>query len=573
MTLATAVSALALLVSSDPPVLQQGGGMMQQDNGSTYAIDQAINRYLDVPEQKNIVTPGDYTEWPLQLKEGQVVIADARSDAFDPALEIANGANATQASNDDRYPGDQRPILLWRCPADGKFALRVRSFQNKSGGQAFIRFKVYDSIDIGEQPLDREFREGADFLFRIRMKKGEVRQLAFDFPNGSYARPALGQAISPIGLPNPRLARAIEYSLSDSIVAPVDGDYYVVAEMPGGCRMNARLRVMDPKLPKRAGKFELVAVPKETPVLVEFDVKAGQLIEISTKELGLSARGALAEVPDFGKFDLADPEKNPFFPQDKKPQTSDPFRQLPARGRDPRMAVYAIVRDAKLWFVSNGLGGQQYSVSIAGAAESFEAGVAKASKLRIGKTDYWAFDANVGDVMKFDFGASGFSQKVIIRDPSMREIFRADALPDQDSLDWQMVATEPGRYLVAISSIGDGGGGDYSLTRKVIPPREFGKGTPATGSFEDGQTQVWKCSIKPGEPIYVHWKSVGEYESSVRDANGNPIGLNLTAVDVANKFGIISVSEPTTLLFVLTPRANRGNFSITLTDLPGYRKG
>lgn len=572
MTLVTGISALTLLFAADPP-LQQGGGMTMQDNGSTYAIEQGINRYLDVQEHKNIVTPGDFTEWPLQLRAGQVVIADARSEAFDPALEIANESNVSQAANDDRYPGDQRPLLLWRCPVDGKYLLRVRSFQNKAGGQAFIRFKVFNSIDVGEQAADHEFQDGGRYLLRLDLKKGEVKQLVFEFPNDRYARPGLGQVISPIGLPHLKLARALEHALPDSLIAPVEGSYYVIADIPGRNPIRMRARTLTPVRPSNSGLAQVVNGSKDNPVLVSFDVKAGQLIEIATPELGMDAFSALSEQPDFSKFDLQDPEKNPFFPQDRRPLPPSPFRPLPARSRDPRIGVYAVVRDATLWLACNGKGGtsKDYSVAIRNGAEALSAGAPKQGKLRIGKTDYWVFEANVGDVMKLRFQASGFSQRVIVRDPALREIYGAEALPDQDSIDWQMMATEPGRYLVAVSSVGDGGGGEYSLIRKVIPPREFGKGVQAAGSFEDGQTQVWKCTIKPGEPLYVHWRHMGaDYETSIRDARGNPFGLNLTTVDDSNSFGIISVREPTALLIVLTPRSNRGSFAISLSDLPGY---
>ncbi|MEQ1936304.1 MAG: hypothetical protein ABL962_20810, partial [Fimbriimonadaceae bacterium] len=64
------------------------GNRQQEYDRSTQAIENRINSYLTTEEIKNILTPGEYSEWPMKLKAGQVVIAEARSDAFDPALEV-----------------------------------------------------------------------------------------------------------------------------------------------------------------------------------------------------------------------------------------------------------------------------------------------------------------------------------------------------------------------------------------------------------------------------------------------------------------------------------------------------
>ena len=185
-------------VANDPP-LQQGGNMRPQDD-SAAGIDQAVNSYLGMSENKSIISPGDFTEYPLQLKQGQVVIADARSDAFDPALELVDEKGAVAAKNDDRYPGDQRPLLLWRAPADGTYLLRVKSYQNKSGGQAFMRFQIYDSMELATGRMAETWVESSRrILFRVPMKKGQANQTVTEAPDGWYTRPRLWSAISWLG--------------------------------------------------------------------------------------------------------------------------------------------------------------------------------------------------------------------------------------------------------------------------------------------------------------------------------------------------------------------------------------
>lgn len=572
---------LLTLSANDPPTLQQGGGMRQQDEGSVQAIESAINSYLDVQANKSIVTPGDYNEWPLDLTAGQVVIADAESDAFDPAMEIVDAKGTVRSGNDDRYPGDQRPLLFWRCPADGKFGLRVRSFQGKSGGQSFTRFRIYDTFDIGSgaTPTEKWVETSRRMLVRVPMKKGEIKQLVFEVPDGWYHYPQIGRAISPIGLPNTVLSRPLDRAISNTIMAPVDGDYYVVANVsiPQRRKLRGVTRDIVAGSLAASGSTLSATVPVNQPNLWLTTAKAGDFIEVTAPALSIGAQIVLSDEPEIAKFDLAKPETNPFFPKapDAPADPGPSFVELPARARDSRIRVFAVRRDTKLWLASNGAGtnAKTYTINVKPAARAFTDAPGLGSKLRIGNTDYWSFDAKVGEVMTFDFGASGFAQKLVVRNPDLAEVLRADAMPDQAKIPWSMITSRPGRYLVAVSSLGDGGGGDYTVARKVYPPKEFGKGSPATGDFADGQTKVWKFNAKPDEPLYIHWKSSERsYRVSIRDAEGSPVSFNLTGIDGQNEYGILKVDRATTFLIVLTPGEKNATYSIQLSDLPGYKK-
>jgi hypothetical protein len=207
------------------------------------------------------------------------------------------------------------------------------------------------------------------------------------------------------------------------------------------------------------------------------------------------------------------------------------------------------------------------------AARAFPEGKTSTGKLAIGRFDYWAFDANVGDVMAFTFKSSTFAQRIWVSNPNVDGwMWTAEMGTDQVSKDWKMVSRRPGKYLVAISCLGDGGGGDYSLSRSVIHPKDFGKGSQASGVVRDGQTQVWKITAKPSEPMLMHWKSSGPMDVSVFDENGSEAFLPLTRVDDSNQFGIINVDRPTSYLIVLTGTGSPAVFEIGVQDIPGYAK-
>ncbi|MFI5385734.1 MAG: hypothetical protein ACHQ50_06395 [Fimbriimonadales bacterium] len=565
------------------------GSEQQAYDGSVQSIERAVSTYLNGDEIKNILTPGEYSEWPLTLKDDQVVIAEARSDAFDPALEIVGSdGKKVLASSDDRYPGDQRPLLLWRCEKAGSYSLRARCFHDKSGGQFFLRFKVYECIELGHEiTIERATNpDGTDIrpqiLIRIPMKAGQIKQIAFEQAedNPPYRSAEISQIISPIGLPDINLSRPLDPVMRSTLMAAVDGDYFAFASAywPEAKLLPVAKDIAPAKF-AMVGGASSVQGPTNRSSLWEVSVKAGDVLEASMTGLDPGSLMVVAEEPDIAKYDVNKPDKNPFFPRpaDKANQKGSAIVALPARARDGRIIVFAAKKDATLWIGANCAGpkDKQFTLSVGPAPKVFSETGTLSANLRVGRTDYWAFDAKVGDVMTFDASAPGFTQQVVVRNPSFEIEDRNVAGADQSPISWNMIVQKPGRYLVAISSLGDGGGGGYSLSRKVVHARDFSTRSPAQGDFSDKQVHVWRFTAKPEEPLLIRWKSSNpSYRAEVRfDTGEYPTGINFVQTDNHTQFAILKVAEPRAFLIVLYPGEQNWNYSIELSDLPVSGKG
>jgi hypothetical protein len=232
--------------------------------------------------------------------------------------------------------------------------------------------------------------------------------------------------------------------------------------------------------------------------------------------------------------------------------------------------VFAVKRDATLLLASRGVGAsaKEYALSISPAPRQFDLRKELKNKLQIGKYDYWTFDAEVGDVLTFGSSSAGFASHVIVRDPDLNEVLNRQAQPDENKLDWDMVVSKPGKYLVSVACIGDGGGGEYSLYRNAFEPKLFTKSAPATGELKAGDVHVLKFTAVPDAPMLVRWTSQGNYSTTIRDDKGRSINLPLTRVDADNMYGILKVSEPTTFLIVIKSNGEPSKYSIKLSDLP-----
>lgn len=559
----------------------RGTAMADSYDGSVQAIENEIKTYLDGQEIKNILTPGEYSEWPLTLKAGQVVIAEARSDAFDPALEIVDDKQKVMGTNDDRYPGDQRPLLLWRCETAGSYSIRGRCFRDKAGGQFFLRFVVMDSYDLDiDRKLDTEIKNDSPFLLRIPMKAGQIRQPSIETSNQKrYAQPSLSTMISPTGLPDIQLAKPLWDVFPFAILAPVDGDYYVMAKTYQRDPATILIGLKDVsavKVPVEGGN---ASMPGKTGVqsLWTLPVKKGQILEVSTPELTPYTSVIVSEEPSVAKYDLKKPDTNPFYPSVKNPEEVEKpaIHVLPSRARDQRTTIFVARRDANLWVASSGWGDEKaaFNLRVQPAIKDFAESKTQSSQLRIGNTDYWAFDAKLGDVMTFDFGSAGFAEQVRIIDPELQDYWVNQAIADQTMIKGSLIARKAGRYLVAVSSIGDGGGGEYTLARTVYQAKEFSKASPAKGDFANGQTQVWKFTAKPNEPLLLHWTSSDwDYSIVTKNAAGMDVQIPLQAVSGNDRYAILKVEQPTEYMIVLTPYSKNAKYTIELNDLPGIAK-
>lgn len=572
--------------------MTQGGQGQQQYDRSAQELERKIQRYLSGNEIKNIVTPGEYSEWPLTLKAGQVVIAEARSDAFDPALEVVDGKGEGRhkvlATNDDRYPGDQRPLLLWRCAKDGEYSLRARGFQGKAGGQVFVRMKVFETLDLVEgKTTEGAFEQGEPFLLRATLKRGslvEVRSEPGDWPAYTTYNPEM--TISPLGLPDAGLASPFVGPIGSPIVAPLDGDYYVLCRHYAGQRTKVRASLTDltPKLLERTNGSANVPSTAGRPTTVALKVKKGEVLQVRGPELGLGGRISVAEEPDLGTVDPKKPELNPFFPKivessgrNRTPQEpAEALAMIPSRARDPREVKFAVLRDAVLWVTASRATErpQEASLAISPADAEYKSDADLLGRLGVGNVDYWSFEAKTGDVISLSARFEGFAPILELRDPNLEMPMRVEFAPDQASYEWNYVVMRPGKHLLSVSSVGGGGGGTYGLARKVLPAREFSMEQPAKGNFSLGVTEVWRCTFKANEAVLLRVWGLGRgVHLSVYNESGVATSLGLIEVDSQNRYAILKPGSATTLIFVFSKATSPTDYRVDVSSLAGGKPG
>lgn len=555
---------------------------MGGDSRSANNLNEQVSRYLNVEPVKSILTPGEANEWPLGLKKGQVVIADASSEAFDPALEVTDGANKILASNDDRFAGDQRPLLLWHCDTDGSFKLKTRCFRDKAGGQFWLRVRVFDSVELPRDGRVSMKSVSSDpTLLRFHLKSGEVaRAYGFSPDSGSKWDSHPTASIAPNGLPSLPVHPALGTQLGSSVFAPVEGDYYALVHGNWQNRGNAECGVEILKaspLTRLDGKAKSDARAGDLG-LWSLSVKSGDLIELSVASLRTYVPLGLAVEPRETTVKDPIPGWNPFGPppQPLEEDRQEAFRVLPSRFFDSNKTVFSARRDCTLWIACSGEGRSksQYTLEVKPAASQWGSLGPSTGNLEIGDTRFFEYEAKVGEVLSLGAEVRGFASQIKLFSPRLDVIESFNWNPENPIVAWYKVVDTPGKYILSLTSIGGGGGGDYSLSRERFEPKTFKKGSPAKGDLSDGKAHVWSFTLLPNEPCLVHWTvSTWDLPVQIFSSDGTPKAWPTVMTDGQNQYGIVKVDKPTTFLIVMTPSASKSKYSIELLDLPGSNGG
>ncbi len=582
------VLALIFGLSSALAMAQGGGfggggaaGAPQGGQGSdvrnSQNIDNQIQRYLSAEPHLHILTPGEYTEWPLKLEAGQVVIAEASSTAFDPALEIVDAQAKSLASNDDRYPGDQRPLLLWRCPAKGDYALRGRSFRDKAGGQYQMRFAVFDTVDISTEGVAVKAFDGTHpLLARITLQRGQiVEPYNVQVKGKDTTSVPLAGVISPSGLPDIGLMRPFMRTVpSTTLLAPADGDYYYYTNFAPHGSVAIAVHEYKPHPVDDAHRAKTASGGKSDIDIWEFKAKKGEILHLSTPELLPDSSETVGPQPVMPPVDEKKKDDwSPFYPEvlDPKKDLSPRFLPLRGRDRDGRVTNLKVTRDTTFWAVVRPLNRANrttYSFNIAPAVQDLPDGKTMADKLGAGGAGFWGFDGHVGDVVLLSAASKSFVHQVQVLDPDLADLGGAIPPVDETATTMTLILRKPGQNIVQVSAYGDGGTGEYTISRKLLPPSRFGLDKPASGELDGTNVQVWTFDAKPGEPLLLSWRTTApNIGLTVLDSRGNTVGLPLQFASETLAYGVLIVREPTTFVLVVQGQGVKAGYSLSLSKV------
>lgn len=478
---------VALCVASCFVVAQggQGGGGFGGGGGAPGAAGGVGGRTPVTGDEatfRQILTPGDKGEWTIDAKEGETIVANAKSSIFDPALEVVDDKNTVLASNDDIEPGVQSARLLYRFPKAGAYRVWVKGYKSAAGGQFEFTLRRFLPVEASSAKLAPSTLDNTGTQwFRFHAVKGKplvIRAKAISF------EPSL-DLIGPTG-------EVVESDLEDGdLVRHVlrdakTGDYY--ARVRGSAK-NASFTFGIAPVPVYVipigSQTESRHLNADDVEIATIDVNPGEFIRVDATSNGppvLVATGSMESERD-----------------------TDVIRRIYSTGLKGNWASHLATKKGQLVltiFTTSDLA-TDYRISVSKPVKEFGSPTVS-GKLPMGGIEYFAFQGKKGELVELGATSSQFDPHLRLITPAGVSLRDDDDSGENNDAKIVSLLPEDGAYYVAVACSGMGGAGDYKVSRRTIAPMSLDMGPAKTPTIGAKAIQVWTFQGKSGQTAILN---------------------------------------------------------------------
>lgn len=448
-----------------------------------------------------ILSPGDRVEYTLDLAAGDVLMAGARSSAFDPALVLERDKRKL-AENDDRRTGDQAPFLLFRAKDAGSYRLIVRSYGEKSGGQFNLSYAIFRGVTVPlvyDQPVEVPGNP-SEAVAVVELEKGKTYTFGIAFSTGTNdAGTSSRTIVGPSGvasedfdrIPSPNAAAVIRPKKSGLFVLSLEG----FPSVPMYSRAYP-VSVVSVALPSRSN----VKLEPHRVTVIETEVRASTAFRIRYHEKALASESfnfvSLSQEPYMG---TQTPEGKPAFVHLRE----NVYRRgrsvgLPQVDGTYRLAVYSGESTEVAFEVDTNL--PEWSPDTAATAT-----------LDIGDRPVFRYNALKSEIARVGVRADAFTPNLAIYDvkgvarnqliaPPAREVGDELYFPNQET------------FFLQVSVAGDGGAGTARLERAITVPSLLTLGAWTDATLRQESVTLYEVDLEAGKA----------YEFSIERGGASP---------------------------------------------------
>jgi hypothetical protein len=491
------------------------------------------------------LTPGQLDRWVFEGEKGETIVAHVFTKEFDPILELARSG----AKDDDKVllavddPGSESRFML-RLPEKGQYKIRVHAYKYQGGGNYTLRVQRFQAkpLTVGKALIGTFDREGKSYHYFQTLKDQIL------IPEFKGASPEAWTMLDFKGREMQTWAGTVQ--VEDA------GEYCLIASGQPDYRYDLLVRearqrnlAQDKGLAGSLGQGELE--------VLSFEGAAGdfRILEIEKKGELLS-RLLYAPLERKGEPRIARPGDRPA------------LAFLPVASRGGRLRFAAILgRQGRYQLQLLAQTSASYKLSVADPSVPIEWDKQAVGTLPVGGAAFYSFKAAPGQL----FQASLASQKFV---PALR-LYDADghlvagsseAAGRLEGRITHMVVNE-GLYRLQVSSLGDGGGGDFRLALKETRLAELVVGGRGNGTIHPGAMEFWAFAGKEGQTVFLSVRS-SAFEPTV--SLHSPDGVRLAADNKGNAAAgsLVALKLPRTGRYTvwISSRRGAGEYTVRLID-------
>ncbi len=498
---------------------------------------------LSGEQNSKFLTPNQLDRWLFEGEEGETIIAHVVTRDFDPILGLSR-----------RDAKDEKPLIevdddgsesrfAIRLPSKGKFEIRVNAFKFQGGGNYTLQVQRFRAspLELGKPLVGMLDRQGKGYHY---------------FPG------VKGRLL----VPELRGASSDELQILDSkgrktkgwqgtAVLEETGEAYIIVTGQPHQRYDLVLR--EAQRHKLAEEKELSGtLARGEGAVWSFQGKPGDF-----RLLEIEKTGELQT-----QLILAPQDKNTEqqLRRDARPELE--FLPVANRGGKQRYAV--ILGRAGLYQLQLvAAAAVTYKVTMRDPSVPLTIEKEEKGELPVGGAVFYQFETTAGQLLQLTLTSSQFVPQLRLYDDQGR--LAANSSDDPDTLTARIthMAVSDGIYRLQVSSVGDGGGGDFRQALNTAKVAELQLGERAKGTLADGATDFRAFEGKEGQTVILSVRS-SSFEPTV--SLRGPGGVLLAADDQENaatgKLLAIQLPKSGRYMVWIGSRRGAGDYTVRLID-------
>jgi hypothetical protein len=188
--------------------------------------------------------------------------------------------------------------------------------------------------------------------------------------------------------------------------------------------------------------------------------------------------------------------------------------------------------------------------------------------LPVGGAAFYSFTASPGDLFHLDLGSQKFVPLLRLYDSRGNVVEQNSAGSDDLASRITHMVVRQGLYRLQVSSLGDGGGGDFRLAVSQIKLKELAVGGRGQGTLQPGSTDFWAFAGKEGQTVFLNARSpVCDPVLNLRSPDG--VELESDEHGGAATGSLVAVKLPKTGRYTVWIASRRGAGQYTLRLIDG----
>jgi hypothetical protein len=501
-------------------------------------------RDLSGAQNNKFLTPNQLDRWLFDGEKGETIIAHLASKDFDPILELSRTAAKEEKPLVEVDDAGSESRFAFRLPETGKYEIRIHAFKFQGGGNYTLRVQRFQAspLTVGKPVVGRFDREGKGYHYFTAVKDRIL------LPELKGASPEAWRALDSKG----RDARG----WAGTVVVEEEGESYLLVS--GQPNQSYDLVVREARRQNlAAGKEPASSLQQGEADVWTFQGKPGDFRLLEVEKKGeLHARLVYAPVDRKSESRLARPGDRP------------EIEFLPVASRGGKLRFAAILgREGRYQLQLVAASSASYQLSIRDPSVPIAAGKEIEGNLPVGGSAFYSFQAAPGQLLQA--GTSSQQFVPVLRLYDAHGTLVAGSSDDADALVGRVthMVMSAGTYRLQVSSVGDGGGGEFRHAVKEAAVEELKLGERGKGTLQPGATDFRAFDGKEGQTVFLSVRSATfDPAVSVRGPDGVLLAADNRGTGATGSLFALKLPKSGRYTVWIASRRGAGDYTVRLID-------